>query len=543
MNTGLRSLALVASLLLLASCDRSARVEPTPGGAKAGPTFVYAAASEPRTLDPGLITDTYASFFAQNLFEGLLIWDQAGLETKPGAAERHEVSSDGRVWTFHLRHDAIWSNGDAVTATDFLVAWRRVLNPEFGSDYAGLLFPIKGARALAEGLEVDAQTLGVEVRDRFTLVVTLDNPTPWFDAIMAHHVTAPVNPGALKRHGYAWWQPRKIVVNGPFTLDEWTPGERIVLRRNTYYHDAEHVKLDRVVARFVSDPDEVLELYEKGELHWTGNSGLLPAGRLGELAARDDARSSAELGTAWLWLNLEEGPTTDPRVRSALALALDRPAIAAVLGPSDLVTGRFVPPGMPGYSAPAPSATDLDRARDLLAEAGFPGGEGFPILELAVDERPIHQRIAEVVAARWKDTLGIAVDPYVREYGAHADAMRSGEYQIARGGWLGDYPDPSSFLELLASESSLNVSGWSNTGFDALVQEAAQTEDAASRLRLLAKAERLLLEELPLIPLYHFGSLSLLKPYVSGFTDNPLQVHLLRYLSLSPQGPSMSTGG
>lgn len=542
MTSGHR-LVLFASLLLLAGCGRSGKVEPTPGGAKAGPTFVYAQATEPRTLDPGLITDTYGSFFAQNLFEGLLVWDQAGEKPQPGVAERHEVSADGRTWTFHLRKDAIWSNGDPVTAADFLVAWRRVLNPEFGSDYASLLYPVKGARALAEGDEVDAHTLGVEVRDRFTLVVTLENPTPWFDAIVAHHVTAPVNSGALKRHGYAWWQPGKIVVNGPFVLHEWTPGEQIVLRRNPYYHGTADVKLDKVVARLVENPERVVEMYEQGELHWTGNSGLLPPERLAELAKREDARSSAELGTAWLWLNAEEGPTTDPRVRKALALAVDRDAIAAVLGPTDLVTGRLVPPGMPGYSAPDPAVTDAERAKALLAEAGFPGGEGFPPLELAVDARPVHQRIAEVVAARWTEVLGIEVTPYVRQYGAHADAMRAGSYQVARGGWLVDYPDPSSFLELLSSDNSLNASGWSSTGFDALVQEAVRTEDPASRLRLLGKAERLLLEEAPIIPLYHFGSLSLLKPYVAGFTDNPMQVHLLRYLSVAPQGPSMTAGG
>ena len=543
MNLGYRLLVLAAALVMTSGCGTSDRFEPTPGGAKAGPTFVYAQATEPRTLDPGLITDTYGSFFAQNLFEGLLVWNQGGNRLDPGVAESHEVSADGRTWTFRLRRDAIWSNGDAVTATDFLVAWRRVLNPQFGSDYASLLFPIKGARGLAEGDVVDASTLGVEVRDRFTLVVRLEHPTPWFDAIVAHHVAAPVNSGALKRHGYAWWQPGNIVVNGPFVLDEWTAGERIVLRRNPYYHGTANVLIDRVVARLVNDPDKVVQMYEAGELHWTGNSGLLPSGRVQELSQREDARSSAELGTAWLWLNAGSGATADPRVRKALALALDREAIAGVLGASDLVTGRLVPPGMPGYPAPGPATADLERARALLAEAGFPGGEGFPPLELAVDARPVHQRIVEVVAARWTQTLGIEVTPYVRQYGAHADAMRAGEYQVARGGWLADYPDPSSFLELMTTDHALNAANWSNSGYDALVSEAAQTEDPDSRLRLLGKAERILLEESPIIPLYHFGSLSLLKPWVAGFTDNPMQVHLLRYLSLTPTGPSMSAGG
>ena len=479
-------LALLTVLLVALGCSqRPAPVEPVPGESPGGSRFVFAQENEPRTLDPGLITDTYGSFFAQNLFEGLLVWDAAGQTTKPGAAERFELSADGRTWTFHLRRDAIWSNGDAVTATDFLVAWRRVLNPEFGSDYASLLYPIKGARALAEGEVVDAQTLGVEVRDRFTLVVTLEAPTPWFDAIVAHHVASPVNSAALKRHGYAWWQPGRIVVNGPFVLHEWTPGASIVLRKNPYFHGAAGVKLYEVVARLVSDPEEVVRLYEAGELHWTGNAGLLPPGRLSELAGRKDARSSAELGTAWMWLNVDAPPLNDTRVRQALSLSVDREALAAVLGPGDLVTPHMVPQGMPDYTAPDTPQSDADAAKKLLAAAGYPGGENFPPLELAVDARPVHAKLAEVLAARWKATLGVEVTPYVRKYGAHAEAIRNGDYQIGRGGWLGDYPDPSSFLELLETDNALNSSNWTDTGFDGLVSEARRTEDAASRLRPL----------------------------------------------------------
>ncbi len=536
-------LALLTVLLVALGCgQRPAPVEPVPGKSPGGPRFVFAQGNEPRTLDPGLITDTYGSFFAQNLFEGLLVWDAAGQVTKPGAAERFELSADGRIWTFHLRRDAIWSNGDAVTATDFLVAWRRVLNPEFGSDYASLLYPIKGARALAEGEVVDAQTLGVEVRDRFTLVVTLEAPTPWFDAIVAHHVASPVNSAALKRHGYAWWQPGRIVVNGPFVLHEWTPGESIVLRKNPYFHGAAGVRLYEVVARLVSDPEEVVRLYEVGELHWTGNAGLLPPERLSELAGHKDARSSAELGTAWMWLNVDAPPLNDARVRQALSLSVDREALAAVLGPGDLVTSRLIPQGMPDYTAPDTPQPDADAAKKLLAAAGYPGGENFPPLELAVDARPVHAKLAEVLAARWKATLGVEVTPYVRQYGAHAEAIRNGDYQIGRGGWLGDYPDPSSFLELLETDNALNSANWTDAGFDGLVSEARRTEDAASRLRMLSQAERIALQQTPLVPLYHFGSFSLLKPYVHGFVDNPMQVHLLRYLEVKPDGPSMGAG-
>lgn len=536
--------SLLFSLVLIvgSACQRPTLVEPSPGAKPGGSSFAFALSDEPRTLDPGLITDTYGSFFASNLFEGLLVWDAAGKKTMPGAAERHEVSPDGKTWTFHLRREGIWSNGDAVTATDFLVAWRRVLNPSFQSDYASLLFPIKGARALAEGKEVSATTLGVEVRDRFTLVVTLESPTAWFDAIVAHHVASPVNSAALKRHGYAWWQPGRIVVNGPFQLHEWTPGESIVLRKNPYFHGAAAVKLREVTAKLIADPAEVVRQYEAGELDWTGNAGHLPPGRLQELAGRADARSSAELGTAWLWINVDVAPLSDARVRRALSLALDRARLMQALGPGDLVTARMVPQGMPDYVPPDAPKPGEDAAKALLSEAGFPGGQGFPGIELAVDTRPVHRRLAKVVAERWTQVLGIEVTTYERNYGAHADAIRHGDYQIGRGGWLGDYPDPSSFLELLESDNALNASGWSDGGFDALVQEARRTDDASSRLRLLSRAESLLLEQAPIIPLYHFGSLSLLKPYVHGFVDNPLQMHLLRYLEIKDDRPSMGAG-
>jgi len=531
------------SILLLVGCGRTpAPAEPVPGDAPVGPAFVLAQASEPRTLDPGYITDTYGSFFVQNLFEGLLVWDAAGRSTVPGAAEKHEVSEDGRIWTFHLRRGAIWSNGDPVTATDFLVAWRRVLNPAFQSDYASLLYPIAGARALAEGDEVDAATLGVSVIDRFTLQVTLESPTPWFDAIVAHHITSPVNSAALKRHGYAWWQPGHIVVNGPFQLHSWTPGESIVLRKNAYFHGREQVKLAEVTVRFVEDPADVVREYESGVLHWTGSGGLLPSARLDELAARPDAQSSAELGTAWLWVNTDSGPLSDPRVRRALNLALDRTALADLLGPGDLISAHMVPPGMPGYTPLASPRPDRAAAKALLAEAGFPGGAGFPPLEIAVDSRSVHSRLAAAAAAQWSEALGIPASTYERGYAAHADAVRNGTYQLGRGGWLGDYPDPSSFLDLLETDNALNASGWSDAGFDALVQEARQTEDAASRQRLLGRAEALALDAAPLIPLYHFGSLSLLKPFVHGFVNNPMQVHLLRYLEVKSEGPSMGAG-
>ncbi len=527
------SVAVAALVLALGGCSSDSSGPPSPPpSAAGGATFAFAQGPEPRSLDPAVVTDTYSGFIAANLFEGLLVWSPGADRLLPGMAAAHQVSSDGLTWTFQLRAGATWSNGDPVTAADFVIAWRRVLNPDTGSDYASLLFPIEGAEDLYDGRSRDATTLGVEALDSHTLLVELRSPTPYFDAIVAHHVAAPVNARALKRHGKQWTRPGKIVVNGPFTLESWTPGEKLVLARNPYYHSAAAVKLARVEALVEDDPKRVLELYESGAIQWTGHAGgLLPQDRMAELITRPDAHLQAQLGTAWYNLNTSAPPLDDARVRRALSLALDRAELTRVLGPDGVPTERFVPGGMPGYPAPEAPEADADAARRLLAEAGFPGGEGFPNLELAVDSRSVHEAVARTVAGIWKRELGIEVSVYTREFGAHSDAVEAGTYQIARGGWQGDYPDPSNFLELLVAGHSLNHTGWADVGYSALVEEAAAVEDSEVRLRMLSKAEAILLSERPILPLFHFGSVTLIKPHVRGFVDNALDVHLLRYLS------------
>ena len=520
---------LLALLLALPACGSD---PPLPSAVTTGATFVFAQGSEPRSLDPGFITDTSAGFLASNLFEGLVVWDAGAIGIQPGMAERWEVSPDGLTWTFHLRPDAIWSNGDPVTATDFVLAWRRVLDPARGSNYASLLYPVKGARALHEERILDPELLGVEARDRSTLAVTLESPTPWFGAIAAHHVLSPVNTRALKRHGYAWTRAENIVVNGPFILDSWKPGVELVLVRNPYYHSADEVKLARVVARVGTDPETVLRLYESGEIQWTGHAtGLLPLDRLRELAGRPDARSSGKLGTAWYALNTEREPLADPRVRRALSLVLDRSALTEVIGPAAAVAGGLVPPGIPDYVPVSALEHDPEAARALLTEAGFPAGAGFPPLELAVDSRAVHEEVATWVRRTWKEELGIEATLFTRDWPVHVEMMQAGEFQVGRGGWLADYPDPASFIDLFHSDNPLNGSGWSDPTLDALCEEAHQTEDAASRMRLLGQAERILLADLPVLPLFHFGTVALVKPEVEGIVDNALGVHLLRYIS------------
>ena len=530
---GRLALPLLFVSLVFTGCSSSQQVAQE-STAPIGTVFRFAQGPEPRTLDPAFITDAYASFIAANLFEGLLVWNSSATELLPGLAERHELGEDGSSYTFHLRRDAIWSNGDPVTATDFVVAWRRVLDPEGGSPYAALLYPIRGARELHQGEVRDAALLGVEARDRHTLHVALKHPSPWFPAICAHSVTAPVNARTLKRHGYAWTRPDNIVVNGAFTLHEWNAGKELVLARNPYYYDANAVKLDRVVARVEASPEDVLKAYETGQLDWTGHAaGLLPLARLDELAARPDARVHPQLGTSWFTLNTSAVPFSDVRVRRALNLALNRDDLDSLIGPLGVVTSRFVPPGMHGYEGPKGPSFDPEGARGLLAEAGFAGGQDFPSIELAVDDRNVHKKVAHWVAASWREHLGIEATVFARVWGVHADAVERRDFQVARSGWLGDYPDPSNFLELFLSDNAFNSAQWADRAYDGMVRESGRTADAESRLRLLAEAEAMLLDEAPIVPLFHFGAISLLKPEVRGYVDNALDVHLLKYLSVA----------
>ena len=521
-------------VLLVVACSGSGP-NPAAEPGDLNSVFTYAQGPEPRSLDPAQITDTHSAFVASNLFEGLLVWNASGDRLQPGAASSYEVSPDGRQYTFTLREDAIWSNGDPVAAADFVVAWRRLLNPALGSPYAALLYPIRGARTLHQGQVRDPSVFRVEARDRRTLIVELENPTPWFPAIVAHTIAAPINPRAVKRHGFAWTRPENIVVNGPFTLSSWTRGHELVLERNRYYHSADQVALDRVIARVDLGPERVVDLYEGGQLLWTGRAtGALPLDQLDRLAARPDAHVQAQLGTSWYYFNTELPQFADVRVRKALDLSLDRQALAELLGPNGLATTGYVPQGIADYRYPAKRSYDPHGARALLAAAGYPAGAGLPAIELAVDARSLQERVANWVAESWRRELGVEVNVFARRWGAHWEALEQGSFQVGRGGWLGDYPDPSSFLELFVSDNELNRSNWGSSGYDDLIREAARTRDAASRNRLLSSAERQLVQQLPALPLFHFSTVSLVNPRVRGYIDNPLDMHLLRYISLEP---------
>lgn len=516
---------LTAILSVLGGCGTPAPVAEEPEQA-----FVYYNGPEPRTVDPGLLTDSYGAFLALNLFEGLTVWDAAANEVRPGVAESWEISEDNSRYTFRLREDARWSDGKPVTADDFVTAWHRVLNPDTQAAFATLLYPIRGARELHTGQTTDASTFGAQVIGPHTLQVDLESPVPYFLALTADAVLLPVKPDCLKKHGWAWTDPGKIIVNGPYTLETWSAGDRVELVRNPRYWDADSVDIGKVVALFTPPEEGLIDAYQAGKLHWTGFAGdTLEETRWSGLADEAGLHAHKALLTGYLVFNTAQAPFDDPSVRRALACALDREAIASPGG--RLASDHLVPRGLPRYEPAAGLAHDPERARTLLAEAGYPDGTGIPTVEIAVDDAEANIAAMSEVARQWREVLGLDVKIYVREWRIHVSTVYDGEFQVARYAWSADYPDPSNFMEIFLSSSPLNPAGWQDDAFEDFFKESQRTNDADSYGRLLQSAEKRLLEQAPIVPLYNATSRCLLSPSIQGYHDNLLNVHLLKYLS------------
>ncbi len=492
--------------------------------------FVYYNGPEPRTIDPGLLTDSYGAFLALNLFEGLTVWDAAAKTLLPGVAKSWSVSDDQLTYTFHLRQDARWSDGSPVTASHFVKAWNRVLNPDTQAGFATLLYPIRGARQLHQGATTDASTFGAKAIDNYTLVVELDAPIPYFLSLTADAVMLPINPDCLKKHGWAWTDPENIVVNGPYKLDDWQIGKWVDLKKNPRYWDTNNVQLGRVRALTAPPGEGILESYKSGGLHWTGPATqAVNADEWVKVGSDPGYRSFESLTTGYLVINTEAPPFDQLDIRQALAHAVDREAAAA---PGQRVAiDHLVPKGLGGYTPAQGLQTDYELARKLLADAGYPGGKGFPPVEIASDTQDANVKAMEAVAKTWRDELGIEVNVYVREWRIHSSAMHEGNFQVARFAWAADYPDPSNFMEIFLGSSPLNPAHHRDSVFDDFFNEAQLTIDPASHNRLLNSAEKRLLELAPIVPLYQDTSRSLLSPAIKGFEDNVLNMHLLKHLS------------
>ena len=532
----LRLTCLAGLLLLAGGC---ARRDPTAAtGARAGILHVGNGA-EIQSLDPHLAGGSVDHNVLSTLFEGLLTLDEETLAPRPGAAERWEVSADGLTYTFHLRRNGRWSNGDPLTARDFLLSFRRALSPGFASEYRDALYPVRGAEAFAKGRVADFAETGFAAPDDHTLVITLAQPAAYFPTVLRANVCFPVHSPSVLRGGAAledrtgrWTDMRPFVGNGPFRLVEWREQRHLEVERNPHYWDADRVRLKGI--RFhPAESTQAQELaFRAGQLHTTWDVPLAKVA-----AYRRDSpellRVEPYFESYFIRFNTRHPVLRDARVRRALALAIDREAISrAVFQGTRAAASSFTPPDCGGYNARARITTDVDAARALLAEAGFPAGRGLPVFPVQVQNDSTYPRIMEAIQAMWLKELGVrsTIEPF--EQKTWVQNQQSKQHVIGLMGWTGDYPDPLTFLGLFRGDGGNNWTGWASAAYDQLITETERTADAAQRLELFQRAEALLLQEVPVTPLVFGSRTYLIHPSVRGWEPSPLGLHRFQLIEL-----------
>ena len=489
-------------------------------------------ATEPQDLDPQLLQFQSHFNVFMALSEGLVGYDPSDLHPVPGVAERWEISPDGLAYTFHLRANAKWSNGDAVTAHDFVFSARRILTPGLGSPFRYYYDDVRGAKEFTAAAAPDFSTVGLRAVDDRTLRIELTHPFPRFLFLLGNWAWYPLHRATLEKYGgvdrpYAdWSKPGRLVGNGPFTLADWKPGQVIIVKKNPHYWDAARVRLNEIHFHPIENADTEERAFRSGQLHITEN---VPGSKLREYAAQQSGPLVvAPIFATYAYVfNVTRPPFDDVRVRRAFSLALDRESIVASQVASGIRPARsFVPP-VGGYAGPEEVALRFDpaEARRLLAAAGYPEGRGFPAVELATNTSQLHREIAEVVQQLWRKNLGVSVAISLKEGKVFYQERIRKQYALARSSWFGDYPDPFAFLTLYLGDNGQNTTGYASPEYDRLALSAGQALDEATRLARYRVAEAVLLRDAPVVPLYHETSRHLVHPAVRGRFSNLFSIH------------------
>lgn len=494
--------------------------------------------TEPQDLDPQVVTGVQENHIMMALLEGLVIPDPVDLHPIPGVAEKWDISPDRKVYTFHLRTNALWSNGDPVTARDFYESYKRILTPSLASEYAYMHYVVTNAEAYNTNGITDFSKVGYNVIDDHTLQITLNNATPYFLALLTHSSWFPVHMPTVRKfgdpyqRGNRWTRPGNYVGNGPFVLTKWHVNDVIEVRKSPTYWDRDRVRLNAIRFFPIESSDVEERAFRAGQLHITLEA---PLSKIDYYKKNhpDLIKIEPYLGTYFYRVNVTKPPLNDKRVRQALAMAIDREAIVKdVTKGGELPAFSFVPPGTAGYTPRTQLREDVAEARRLLAEAGYPNGNGMPTVEILFNTLESHRTIAEAIQQMWRTKLGINVRLVNEEWKVYLDSVQTLNYQLSRAGWIGDYVDPNSFMDLWLTGGGNNETGWSNPEYDRLIAQAAATTDPKERLEVFQKAEAILMDELPQIPIYFYTRVYLRRPEVKGWYPNILDNHLFQYMYL-----------
>lgn len=525
-----RPLALAAGLVLSLA-----------GAAMAQVVFHRGNDGDPETLDAHKTSTVSEAHLLRDLLEGLVIHHING-RVVPGVAESWTLAPDGKTYTFKLRANAKWSNGDPVKAGDFVYSLRRITNPETGAKYANMLYPILNAEKInKKGEGARLEDLGVKALDDHTLEIALERPTPYFLELLTHQTGLPVHPPSVEKFGKDFVKPENWVSNGAYALKEFVPNSHIKMEKNRHFHDAANVQIDTIL--YYPNPDlaAAARRFQAGELHMTTD---IPADQVKQLREKfgDQVKVAPYLGTYFLIINSSKKPFDDVRVRRALSLVIDREFIAEdIWGGTMLPAYGVIPPNIGNYGERAEAdfkgTSPLDRedeAKKLLAAAGY--GPGTPLrVQLRYNTTDNNRRTVIAIAEQWK-ALGIETSFINTDGKTHFALLRDGgDFDIARYGWIGDYSDPQNFLFLFLSDNrGFNAGKYNNPKFDALLQQAANELDIAKRAAILREADSILTVDVPWIPVLYYSSKNLVSPKLVGFQQNLRGALPSRFMSLKP---------
>jgi oligopeptide transport system substrate-binding protein len=524
---------LIISSLILSGCGQKAV---PPQGQKTVPPqkklsfqkFVYNISAEPQYLDPGKATGIPEFTVILNLFDGLVRYD-INNQIKPSIAEKWDISKDQTTYKFYLKKGVKWSNGEPVTAHDFEYSWKRALSPELGSEYAYQLWYLKNGEAYTSKKIIDPEQVGVKALDDYTLEVQLESPTPYFLSLLTFTTYLPVCKNVVEKNP-DWAKSKDTYIsNGPFKMKDWIHSDKIIVEKNPNYWDSDTVKIDEITFTMVESGTTELAMFESGQIDFAVN---IPPVELDRLKAKGKVTIEPYIGTYYYLFNTTRLPFNDKRVRKALTFAIDRKAIVEnITKGGQKVALAFVPYGIQDATTDQDfrekggeffSDNNVQEAKALLADAGYPDGKNFPKFKLLYNTSETHKSIAEAIQQMWKEKLGIECELTNQEWKVYLDNRSKLQFDVARAGWIGDYPDPTTFLDMFVSTSGNNDTGWKNPQYDNLILKAKSAKDDWLRMTFLHQAEEILMDEMPIMPIYFYTRPTMVKPWLKNYISSPL---------------------